>query len=353
MIARFRLREAAGLRRFSYPVRTAFSSTAPAASMRLLEEGKPVPAQFTQRDGGLVELDFNAAMAPLEVRNYTIEEGAGPRPAAAVAVEETPASFLIRGGGGVLFDVPRNLLGFLNAARTQGLNFVRPGSFGLGLVYRDDILYRAGGVSHWGEATRAAVIKPGPLCAGLRFESTEGLRGSRTVASVVEMHFPRSKSWVEVIWTVDDPEGLVTGLLADLHLDVAGPPLLVDFGASSMVYAVLRKEPAITFDATGEGWAIDLAGERYAAGAGAPEGWAHVMDRERATAAAVAEFDQFNPPARSRIEIHAGGRLLLRRDVTRGRENTLRFWLHFVSMPVQIGAATSPQSMLSPLRVEW
>jgi hypothetical protein len=31
----------------------------------------------------------------------------------------------------------------------------------------------------------------------------------------------------------------------------------------------------------------------------------------------------------------------------------LRFWFHFVPMPVQIGAATSPQAMLSPLEVVW
>jgi hypothetical protein len=30
----------------------------------------------------------------------------------------------------------------------------------------------------------------------------------------------------------------------------------------------------------------------------------------------------------------------------------LAFWLHFVGMPVQVGAATSPQAMLAPLQVE-
>jgi hypothetical protein len=39
-------------------------------------------------------------------------------------------------------------------------------------------------------------------------------------------------------------------------------------------------------------------------------------------------------------------------DPPKGRKS-LRFWLHFVTNPVQIGAVTSPQSMLSPLEVEW
>ena len=30
----------------------------------------------------------------------------------------------------------------------------------------------------------------------------------------------------------------------------------------------------------------------------------------------------------------------------------LRFWLHFVDVPVQVGAVTSPQAMLAPLLVE-
>ena len=36
-----------------------------------------------------------------------------------------------------------------------------------------------------------------------------------------------------------------------------------------------------------------------------------------------------------------------------GERKVLRFWLHFVSMPVQVGAATSPQSMQSPLVIDW
>jgi len=34
-------------------------------------------------------------------------------------------------------------------------------------------------------------------------------------------------------------------------------------------------------------------------------------------------------------------------------ERSLHFWLHFVTMPVQVGAAISPQAMQNPLRVEW
>jgi hypothetical protein len=36
-----------------------------------------------------------------------------------------------------------------------------------------------------------------------------------------------------------------------------------------------------------------------------------------------------------------------------GRPKALTCWFHFVQMPVQVGAATSPQAILAPLEVEF
>src|SRR5262249_36610941 len=79
------------------------------------------------------------------------------------------------------------------------------------------------------------------------------------------------------------------------------------------------------------------------------EGWAHVMDRQRCTALAIADFG-----AADEVRADADGRLRLRRgfEPGKGGERSLRFWLHFVAMPVQVGALTSPQAMLAPLAVE-
>src|SRR5262249_26644410 len=104
------------------------------------------------------------------------------------------------------------------------LSYLRPGSQGLLLNYRDDIEYRAGGIGHWGAATKALVTKSGPLVGGLRFESMEGLRSDRSVKSIVEMDFPRSKSWIEVRWTVEDPQRWISGMMVDLSLLIEGPP---------------------------------------------------------------------------------------------------------------------------------
>jgi hypothetical protein len=82
------------------------------------------------------------------------------------------------------------------------------------------------------------------------------------------------------------------------------------------------------------------------------------MDATRCTALAIADFGR---NARDRIQIDKDGVVQIARDFTgdsassappRGPK-TLRFWFHFVPMPVHIGAATSPQAMLAPLSVTW
>ena len=90
--------------------------------------------------------------------------------------------------------------------------------------------------------------------------------------------------------------------------------------------------------------------EPYATGRNTrAEGWAHVMDKHRATAIAVAGFgDQ----TQDRIEVSADGHVVIRREFSGSRQRTLHFWAHFVPMPVQLGAATSPQAMQSPLAVQ-
>src|SRR5262249_22002250 len=136
------------------------------------------------------------------------------------------------------------------------------------------------------------------------WESTETLPGNRRVAYVLDLEFPRTKSWVQVTWTVVDRHGYVDGLGADMHLDLAGEPILVDFGAGSYVYAALRNSQAAMMQAgsLSEGgtatWAT-LVGARNAlrpyvvaprVSTKPAEGWAHIMDRTRCTAIAVEGF---------------------------------------------------------------
>ncbi len=375
------VRETAGIRRFGYPVSAVLSLPDPvkdAAHFRLLENGKPVAAQFQPSgDGGKgvrsVALDFTSSPGPNEKRTYVVEYGPAVKPPEPVVkgleVATEDEQFRVAHASGLVFLVPRRLTGLLSGVKAGRDDYLRPGSTGLVIRARDGTVVRAGGTRAKPPAAR--VVKQGPLAAALRFEGSVELSGGRPVKSVVQLDFPRSKSWVQVTWTIDDPEGLVAGLGADVNVRVRGEPTLVDFGAGSLVYAALRKgqaarlevrdEPATQRNGRISIWET-LVGKAdalrpYVVGRGTPaEGWAHVMDRKFCTAAAVADFAKSGQ--RGTISVDADGRLRLWKEFVRKGEKpaagrkALTFWLHFVTMPVQVGAATSPQAMLAPLRVE-
>lgn len=350
---RIRVSETAGIRRFGYPVTATLPASLAGRGVRLLESGKPVAAQ-ARGD----QLDFSVSLGPYEQRDFTVEPGAPEGSEQRAVVREEGGQYAVGYTPSLQFFVPSTLLGFLQSVKTAKWDYLRPGSQGLVLRYRDDIYYRAGGFGPYGKPTEAYVIKQGPLSTVLEFRSTEALRGTRSVESRVRMEFPRSKSWVKTTWTVEDPEALIIGLGADVNLNLEAEPVLADFGAGTWVYAALRPgarggaaNPAsATLIAEPQSWRVLVGGEPYVAGkSGRAEGWAHVMDRERCTAVAVADFGT----RRDRMEVAADGRLQIWREYRGSGPKTLTFWLHFVGMPVQVGAATSAQAMLAPLKVEF
>ena len=110
-VATFRVRETAGLRRFSFPVRA--SVKADAGPLQLLENGKAVPAQFTPLGDGAMDIDFNVSLGPRETRDYRVERAANAASAGnGVTVDQADGVLVVRHG--LEFDVPDNLLGLLS-----------------------------------------------------------------------------------------------------------------------------------------------------------------------------------------------------------------------------------------------
>ena len=156
----------------------------------------------------------------------------------------------------------------------------------------------------------------------------------------------------------------------------------MDLGAHNTVYGSIRNQEvmgleagdAIGFPPMKGAWHINKFNNEVRVnpraitfatshGLNAPlaEGWVHVMDKTRCTAVAI---ERFGRASRDGIGVRAadGGVDLSRSFVVKRKaENleppkgpkSLHFWLHFVPMPVQVGAVTSPQAMLAPLVVEW
>jgi hypothetical protein len=388
---KIRVAETVGISRFGYPVSVVLPVAEPVKDtdhFRLLDGDKPVSAQFrphgdTSKGIRAVSLDFNASPWPLEKHDYVVEYGPGvatSEPKSGLRVETREKEFRIVHPGGLQFVVPRDLAGLLKQVQTKKLKFLNSESIGLMSWNGEDKRFFGGEQVTVAKTPNlvpikliSSVVKEGPLAVGLRFEGSGSLDKVKHLPFTVEMDFPISKSWVRVAWTMDDEKGNVPSLGVHLNLHVEGEPTLIDFGAGTLVYAQLRQSQAVRLrqnprerPSSTPLWETSLGVERQlkpfvvaAGAAGAArnaEGWAHVMDRERCTAVAVADFAESQEGAE--ILVDADGSLRLWRhfgkpggDVPRGKKQ-LMFWLHFVDMPVHVGAATSPQAMLAPLKVE-
>jgi hypothetical protein len=363
----FRLKEVAGLKRFGYPVQTIVPDAVEGRNFRLIRDGRAIPAQFrvVQVAPGHKELylDFNASPEPLETQQYQVLFGwdvePGPEPQSNLKVEEHDGRLSVTQSSPLAFHFAKRPSGFLESVGGPRLEYLRPGSASLTITEKelkpDQTLPEA-------IELRTCLTREGPLAIGLHSEwaAPSGQR------SAVDYTIPQSKSWVQVAWTVEDPNQRVSSLGVDLQLQLEGSPTLVDFGAGSTIYGQIKNQQRMEMIAgRGEnlsgGWVVRQGeGEKLSVlAASTPErprlaeGWAHVMDARRCTAVAIADFGKRN--CLDRISIEANGHLKLVRDFPDSAkgQKSLAFWLHFVPMPVQVGAATSPQSILDPLRVEW
>jgi len=352
----FDVKETAGLRRFGYPVEAKLrlpNAVGERTGFRI----KGVPAQIRPvLSAGMITdvlVDFSANLGPNESKRYTLEYGPDVKPSEGkgdTSVEDVDGAFRVKIGG-LTYEVPADLLGLFRSVATGKNDYLAKDSKGLIIFYRDQIPFRAGGTGPWGETTKGTITRRGPHAVALRFDGVEPLRGARKVKSVVELTFPRSKSWVRVDWSIDDPDGFVAGMGVDLNANLQSEPALIDFGAGSYIYTTLKKSQSALLDIRGPKWRIEQGGALFAEGAGRAENWAHMMDKSRCIAYASAATDQAEIRASGEGNLQ-GWRYFAREgsQPPRGAKQ-FTFWLHFVGMPAQIGALTSPQSMQSPLVV--
>ena len=85
-------------------------------------------------------------------------------------------------------------------------------------------------------------------------------------------------------------------------------------------------------------------------------GWGHLQSEGEVVAFGIEDFGM--QPGTYRVALGGSGQTTFAFTPSRPtREHQLTVYNHYVSNPVQIGAATSPSSMLNPLRAvcapEW
>ncbi|MEO2034140.1 MAG: hypothetical protein ABGZ35_18860 [Planctomycetaceae bacterium] len=408
------LREPAGILRPSYPVAAMFTlpgATAEDLRFRLLDEGgSPIAAQFrsdqTRGSDRVFWLDFQADLKPHASRTYTVQSGPdverGPERASGHRLTETPTAWNIENAPYLTWTIPRDLSGLVTSLSVPPVKFLRATSPGLTIVDRTGTPHALAD-----QATNtivSRVVRAGRFAVALRFEVTASTSALQGVRSIIDLHFPVSRSWMEVDWKLFDPLGMTTGRTMELHLQLDRPatdaPTLVDFGATTLVYTALYPGQESELRATGtrglptrqsDSSPVENGGQRHSRpgrgqsqtderpdpawkvlrgpsgdlkpffvapleGTQTAEGWAHVMDRRKCLALAISEFGRRTD---DRISISADGSVTLERNspesgVSKNHEEAapFRFWLHFVRFPPQHGAGTSPQAMQNPIDVQ-
>lgn len=374
------VRETSGLARFKYPVTGQFDGPPESAAHFQLYEGeptvgnKPIAAQFSSRGhhaSGLdhYDVDFSLDLAPGEIRKLTIVRCDAPQPAAATR-GLTIKRAIHRVGGRIFVRHPslefemdmHGLIRAINVGDDAWLT--RPAE---GLVLRS-----RGSESQslrTAASAPASISKNGPLAVQLQYEGKVTWQGDQETKWTATVDFPLGKSWYRVELLLDDPADVVAAASTALELKLdATPtePVLADVGAAGWTYLALKPEESLVFHAGPHitEWGVDrvtgdkatpLVAPAHHGSEIAPHGWGHLMDRKRATAVAV---DRFAEGTDDRIELAAGGRLLIAREFPQAtlpeqaRTKRLVYWVHVVRFPPQLGAATSPQSMMSPPLVQ-
>ena len=309
-----------------------------------------------------VAIDFIAHFEPLQKREYRLEWGPAVSPAKklppGLELKHVKDSIVVNNRNVVRWTVPRDLKGFLKFQLRESVDYLDQSP---GFVFRD----AQGKLQRLAdrEPDDVQITRQGPISCAVRFSFRNWPPGC---ASVVDLQFVRTKSWVRMDWQLTGETDRVVELGLDMRLQLNGREKLVDIGGDDFLYSTVRQKELIRYDAapasssTRPLWQVrkGTSGKLTPIVVAKPgtkphqRGWVHVMDDRRCTALAVTDFAK---RTHDRIEISGDGRLTVWRRAESSNEARLRLetWSHFVTMPVHKGARTGPQSMMSPLQVQW
>jgi hypothetical protein len=360
--------ETAGIRRTSFPAHArleiADRALTDADAVQLVDaSGADVPVQGTASskwaDGSVrdLEIDFNISLAPFESRELQLRYGADvAKPA----------------GGG------RGLLSVTEDASTIDVgrvHFSKSGSPLLASVaYRAELIVAGpNGVAVTDDSGRRhepseitwgapQVLRSGPLNVLIRYEGKLALAGgSSDLALDVEM--PNSKSWVKLTATASDPRHHVKAIAIETPISLGEYPWTWDFATPNGTYGAFRNDNSAAVFTRNRTAAGDGAWEVRAGAPGSEQpyeqslprwsgtlgGWTHLVGSSEAVAFAVEPGDRAGTFT-TRVE-GSGKTSFAFAPSAPAERTTLTLYQHYVSTPVPIGAATSPPSILNPLRV--
>ena len=354
--------ETIGIRRFFYPVdaRVPFAqgSLYDASTVRLLRGGAELPAMFTpieRWDDGSVQwlaVNFNVSIGPLESVTFQVEYGPSVR-----SVAEARRGLTLSDEGDAL-QVGQIRLGKNGDPLLQSVGF-NGENIGVGInglrVYNHD--QDAFGIDTTSVAVE--VLREGAQYVEVHYAGRFVIGPGGELPFEMTIGMPNSKSWFKASIFVEDPDDRIGGVSFDTPLSVGSElPFVWDFGTERWTYGSLRNQDdavrlSMVVEANDErAWLVetrrDGAWQSYEESGEQSQvmGWGHVQ-AERVVAFAM------QAPHREgeyqRITVDGRGQLSMMVPASDVRRHELTAYHHYVGVPVQIGAATSPMSMLNPL----
>ena len=353
--------ETSGIRRFFYPAdaRVPFAKGVlhDVARVRLLSDGTEVPATMTALDlwpDGSIQwlgVNFNVSLGPLGAVTFQVEYGSSVRRAAStrrgLTVTDDGDSvqvgrFRLGKGGDPLF---RSI--------TFGDETIGSGMNGLQVHDHDGEMFPI-------DVSSVAfnIVRQGAQYVEIEYTGRVSLGVGLDLPFEMVIGIPNSKSWFRASISVDDPEDLISGVSFETPLIVGVLPFVWDFGTDRWTYGSLqnatdavRLSTPSTTDRSRD-WEISTRrNEEWQVYEVSTEGaaiatWGHIQS-ERVVAFAM--HDQRTDGVAHHIAIDGRGQLSMTANAPGAGHHELTVYHHYVSVPVQIGAATSPMSMLNPL----
>ena len=358
------VKESAGIRRTAYPVnaRVPFPQgvLADSSKARLMNGEMETPAQIAAesmwRDGSIhwLAVDFNASIGPMESQTYRLEYGADVKAAAGVrglTVSESADGIEV---GRVRFN--KSGAPLLASVKYRGED-IGPGANGLTVT-------DAAGKEHDltnGEGLRAEVVKRGPLYVVVRYSGAIVTDERYRAPFALTIEMPNSKSWVKMTATVEDPGKRLREIAFHTPLALGPLPWEWDFGTDRWTYGTLRNsEDSVVLSQTVKTsgvneWKVTAAsnGQEQSYETGVADRskiirWAHFQDGHEVIAFVMET--KGSSAGTYRMRLAGDGQTSFHfAPALPGAEHQITLYEHYVASPVQIGAATSPSSISSPL----
>ena len=353
ILARIRVRETHGIRRFLYPLTFPDYRLSSDDHKRYRDhreslslcrpDGTPVPFDVIGNN-----LHFGVSLAPYEEQELLLQLD-GPR---------------------VMVDDALNVTVSENVIQSQQKRFA--------MTYTADgsvreIVYD--GVSHLRSPTtitcngtaatgfEVSDVKSNPLSFFVQTEGSYGHFATGTHDAFVTTKTTACKSWIEIICGVDGTNPS-DEIVFTLPLAVTSPTLTCDFGIGGYVFGKLdSKATEIVWktefgDAPYAKWTVatagrvDYVGEVESAEAFLPQRWFHLIDSDKALAVAVTILPEGCQSMTVRLTIEGNISIAFKPGGSPETVAVFGVCYHFLNDVPAIAAATNPQSILLPPIVE-